>query len=356
MIILSAKELYNQAQVLAGCYNSDFLTFSSAIDFINNKYRILYDKIVQSDSDFYLHDFLITENDTPLPDDLYNIKTVRMLSNFDHSFTPIERQPEKSYQSGTYTIINNIFHYNGQITNPIQIRYNPVPLTITMPFELEEIDIDAIEFGKMYDDGIYYKTTLGEEMFYDFNTRDSRKAENYKNYNSPYKIDYEEQTVFDENNEDISEYFTSIGEFTAIYVDEDYAMASYKDGSIYVFQNLDATEWNVKATTGHKTKGKIFGLHTDDETGYGCIFFDERDDKFYHAPFVPDTLLSYTNNTLFFLLELQLAILLGNLAGTDTNALQEEERKAQESFYSELRQNKSGPLRVNNTAYKRFFR
>ena len=28
-----------------------------------------------------------------------------------------------------------------------------------------EIDIDAIEFGKMYDDGIYYKTTLGEEMF-----------------------------------------------------------------------------------------------------------------------------------------------------------------------------------------------
>lgn len=343
---------------MANCYNSDFMTFQSAVDLLNARYRILYDRIVQSDSDFYVHEIIIKDNDYVLPDDLYNIKSVRLLSDFDNSFTPVERQPSKSYVAGTYTIENNVFHYNGQLNKKIQIRYNPIPLTLTMPFESEELFIndDIEEFGKMYDDGIYYKTADGKEMFYDFGTKNSKEAENYKEYISPYTIDFENQKVFD-GDEDISDYFTAYGTFNAIYVDEDYAMASYDDGKIYIFTCLDGTEWNIKASTGHATKGKIFGLHTDDTTGFGCIFYDSRDDKFYRSPFVTDTVLSFTNNTLFYLLEVELAILLSNLAGTDmAQALQNEEGRATDAFYNEIRQNKSGPLRINNVTHgNRYF-
>lgn len=351
MITVSTGELYKQAQVLANCYNSDFMTFQSAIDLLNARYRILYDKIVQSDSDFYVHEIVFDENDFVLPDDLYNIKSVRLLSSFDDSWTPLERQPSKSYVAGTYNITNNVFHYNGQLNKKVQIRYNPMPKTLTMPFASEEIifDVEPESFGKMYDDGIYYTGTDQKKYFYNFGTKSSSEAENYKEYVNPYEIDYEAQTVVNEDGEDISDYFTAYGTFNAIYVDEDYAMASYDDGKIYVFTCLDGTEWNIKVSTGHSTKGKIFGLHTDDTTGYGCIFYDYRDDKYYRAPFVTDTVLSFSNNTLFYLLEVELGILLSNIAGTEmAESLTNEEGRATDAFYNEIRQNKAGALRVNN--------
>ena len=350
MITVTTGELYKQAQILANTYNSDFMTFQSAVDLLNARYRILYDKIIQSDSDFYVKEVTFTDNDYVLPDELYNIKSVRLLSSFDNSFVPIERQPSKSYVAGTYTIENNVFHYNGQLNKTVQIRYNPEPLTLTMPFASEEMTLegDIKEFGKMYDDGVYYMTTDNREWFYNFGTKTSTEAENYKAYESPYTIDYEAQTVKD-GEDDISDYFTCYGTFNAIYVDEDYAMASYEDGRIYVFTDLDGTEWNIKASTGHSTKGKIYGLHTDDSTGFGCIFYDSRDDKYYRAPFVTDTILSFTNNTLFYLLEVELAIMLSNMAGTGmSDSLANEEGKAMDAFHNEIRQNKAGPLRVNN--------
>ena len=359
MITKTAREVYNNAQVLSQTYNTDFLTFQSAISFINDKYRQLYDKIVNSDSDFYIEEYVIDSNDMPLPCDLYNIKTVRFLSDIGDSFTPINRCPEKSYVPGTYTITNNIFHYNGDVIRPIQIRYNPVPKTITMPFDSEEIDIDFYNvksFGKMYKDGIYYTDSDDNKFFYDFDNRSSTVAEKYHESDTEgYIVDYDEQTVFDKNNNDLSDNYTIYGKFTKIFFDDPYSMAEYEDGSIYVFTDHCGSRWNLNAVTGHNTTGNIFGLFTDDSTGFGCVYYNPRDDKLYHAPFVTDTIMSYTNNTLFYLLEVQLAILLASLNGTENEVLAQEESIAMEAFHQEVRQNKSGPLRVNNIALSRRF-
>ena len=356
MITKTCKEIYENAMTLSQTYNSDFLTFQSAVSFINDRYRSLYDIIVNSDSDFYVREFIISENDQLLPDDLYNIKSVRFLSDIGDSFTPINRCPEKSYVPGTYTINNNVFHLNGDVNKSIQIRYNPVPKTITMPFELEEMDIDAVSFGKMFDDGIYYTDKEGNKLFYTFANRDSQPAENYEEASEgDYLVDYDKQTVTDPCGFDLSLNYQDFGTFTKIFFDDPYSVAEYTDGKIIVFVNHIGAEWNVKATSGHLTRGKVFGLATDDTTGYGLVYFDNRDKKLYRAPFVTDTIMSYTNNTLFYLMEVQLAQMLSALAGSSVRNLEQEEQRATEAFYREIRQNKAGPLRVNNTETCRRF-
>ena len=352
MIVNSCKEIYNNASVLAGVFNTDFSTFASAINLLNTRYRMLYDQICASDSDFYIKEFIITENDTSLPSDLYNIKTVTFEDNVTDYFRSIERQPLKSYVPGTYRIENNIFHYNGEIYKPIKIRYNPVPVTLTMPFESEEITFneDITEFGKMIDDGIYYKTS-DRFYFYDFNTRTSEEIEevDYKEKSTDYVINIENQTVVTSDGLDLSDYFTALGTFNSVVFDDPYAMASYEDGSIYVFTNMNSTRWDITISTGHSTTGKVYGLSTDDSTGFGCVYYDNRKEKYYRAPFVPDTVLSFTNNTLFYLLEVELALMLMGIGGGDNKTLEAEYSRAKEAFANEIRQNKAGPLRINNT-------
>lgn len=336
MITKTAKEIYRNAQSLAQTFATDYESFEFATDYINTLYRELYDYIVASPMDYYVHKQTITKNDTALDDDIYQIKSVRVLSKVDNSFQTIQRQPSNTYVAGTYTIEANTFHYNGDITNPIEIRYAPQPLTITMPFDRQLMSINAASFGKMLDDGIYYTDNDGNQLFYDFKSQTSTAAASYK---------AKEET-------DEPDYISEQGTATGYFIDEDYAVASYEDGTILIFQNGTPTVWNINASTGHSTKGTVYGLRTDDTTGYGLVYYDNRDDECYYAPFVPDTVMSYPTNTFFHLMELRLAIMLASMNNLPTEYLVSEERKAESTFASELRKDRA-TLRVNNIYSKR---
>lgn len=339
MITKTAKEIYRNAQSLAQTFATDYESFEFATDYINTLYRELYDYIVASPMDYYVHKQTISKNDTELNDDVYQIKSVRVLSKVDNSFQTIQRQPSNTYVAGTYTIEDNKLHYNGDLTNPIEVRYAPQPLTITMPFDRQEMSVNPDEVGKMLDDGIYYKEN-GNELFYDFKSQTSTSASSYKEAPSTDKPDYveDQESVY--------------GEATAWFEDEDYTVASYKDGTILIFQNGTPAIWNINASTGHSTKGTVYGLRTDDTTGYGLVYYDNRDEAYYYAPFVPDTVMSYPTNTFFHLMELRLAIMLASLNNLDTQYLSNEERKAEQTFASELRKDRQ-TLRVNNIYSKR---
>lgn len=325
--------------MLAGTFNTDYNTFEFITDYMNTVYRSLYDYIATSPSNYYNEEQIITKNDADLNENIYMIKSVSFLNELNGTFTEIQRQPENTYVSNTYTIKNNVFHYNGEIGKPIRISYVPYPLTITAPFEKHTATLNSpAEFGAMFDDGIYYKDTDGNEYFYDFGSDTSSPAENYK----------EATEATDEN---LIEAANELGTPDKIYEDEDYAVASYPNGDIYIFQDYSPVKYNIDVTKGHSTKGEVYGIRTNDRTGYGIFYYDTRDDKYYYAPFVPDTVMNYPSNALFHLMELRIARQLASMNGLPTDEIARQEAEAESQFYTELRKDRSH-LRINNI-YKR---
>lgn len=366
MVTRTAGEIIHGAQVKAGVFNIDFLDYLTVTNELNNAYREAYAEIANSDSDFFIKSAVFYEGTFPLPKDLFKIKTVAFLCH-DGSWKTIDKQPPKQYVYGQYYIEDNIFHYNGDANLPILIRYVPIPNTITCPRESEEIEIDVntvTEFGKMTEKGFYYKTEEGY-FYYSFESLQTEEIteEEYKEKPSTYLrhdivIDYENQTVtatdkFGEE-EDWTEIFTiPDNPFINIVFDSPYAMVTYEDGNIRIFNQFTSANWNIKASTGHETLGKIHGLKTNDKTLFGCLYEDE-DGYLYRASFVPDTVMSYPSNALFNYLEVILARLFLSMNGMENGYIQKELfEQVRWQFRKELQQNSAAVSRPANYLRRR---
>lgn len=357
-----ASEILNGAQTKAGVFNVDFLTALTLTNALNDAYRNAYQSIAMSDSDFYVLEYTLTEDDASeekdgwydLPKGIYIIKSVTIGS------VEVPRCPPKEEVPGTYTIQNGRFKFYGGNRKPVTIRYIPDPQTVTIPAPSKDIALDpatVTEYGKMTDKGFYYKTNAGQ-FFYDFDSMASESVVVYKKKDMKYhggtiQWSAESLTVIDDDGdilEDLSEDFDVGPEnpLVDVAVDEPYMMVSYADGTIILVTEDNQTVWNIKARTGHKTLGAVHGLKTDDSTLYGCLYEDE-DGVLYLSSFVPDTLMNYPSNALFELLEVQLACLLMSMNSITneyiTKDLREETVK---NFRDQLRQNRAMPVRVSN--------
>lgn len=355
MITKTAGEVLNAAQVKAQVYNIDFLDWHTATNELNNAYRQLYTEIAESDADYYIKELTIQENEFNLPEDCFLVKLVCFI-NTDGSWTPIQRQPNKEYIKGYYYIENNIFHYNGYPNRPILIKYVPIPQTITVPREMEDIDIPApTEFGKQTDRGFFFKVE-DTCYYYSFDNAsyEQIQEDEYKPIQDTYlrkkvNINYDEQTVYLDD-EDYTDVFIddNFGEFVNIVFDTPYFMVTYADGHIMVGNYFNKTLWNPNAKTGHETYGIIHSLKTDDTTLWGCIYEDE-DGNYYRASFVPDTVMNYPSNALFNYLEVILAKLFLSINNISNQYIESELfEQTKHQFYKELIQNRSNTTQINN--------
>lgn len=124
---------------------------------------------------------------------------------------------------------------------------------------------------------------------------------------------------------------------TNIQYHSPYMMVTYSDGVICIYTGFKRAIWNYNCITGHDTVGEIVALNTNDITGFGCVWHNFDDDKFYYAPFVPDTVLSYPTSALFAVLEYRLATILCGMLGADSGYIQEKLLpEAEQNFYSTL--------------------
>lgn len=358
-----ASEILNGAETKAGVFNVDFLTSLTLTNALNDAYRNAYQSIAMSDSDFYVKEYTLTEDDMSedkdgwydLPKGIYIIKSVTI------GEVEIQRCPPKEKIAGTYIIQNSRFKFYGNYNRkPIVIHYIPDPQTVTIPAPSIEIALDASEikdYGRVTDKGFYYKTNTGQ-FFYDFEAQTSEPVDVYKTKNMKYhegtlQWDSESILVVDSDGEileDLTEDFQVGPEnpIVDIAVDDPYMMVSYKDGTIILVTEDNQTIWNIKAHTGHKTLGAIHGMKTDDSTLYGCLYEDE-DNVLHLSSFVPDTIMNYPTNALFEMLEVDLACLLMSMNGV-TNAYISETLKEEtiKNFRDQLRQNRAMPVRVTN--------
>lgn len=356
MVKLSS-EIISGALMKAGVYNVDFLTALTLTNALNDSYRQAYSMIAASSSDYRIKELTLEADEDglySLPIDCSLVKTIKRRGNI------ISRCPPKEEVSGTYKISNSRIKIYDDAESTIDITYVPVPETITTPAQSIELNINwntVTQWGKMTSKGVYFKSAEFGESYYNFETKQIEPAsfiEASADYNG-YKLVWDAQSILlmdgAEVVADYSDDYQIIGnDFTAVVVDDPYAMISYADGTIIVAQfDRWQTIWNIKAKTGHATKGKVGALKTNDSTLYGCIFEDKDEQRYYLASFVPDTALNYPNNTLFTLMEAELAVLAASINGQlDIGWLKDYRDEAREQFIKELKQDSIMPIRISN--------
>lgn len=373
---LTTKEVIASAKFIGGVRNANLSNFQLTQSILNNIYLQLYQDIINN-SDSYIKYFegpVSSDRGLPLPEDCYQIEAVF------YNGQELERSARNHIIPGCWRVVNNVLyidHFTGQ---SVKIKYSVLPPTLTAPDDsvvLQNISIrnhdDTIDlypdFVHPYSDNELYFTYVdyygGEEHFYNyiynldtmtkeptsiiFEYNTGWVTEDEENGNSYYQIDFdpiEQKITNHDTGEDITSQFSPYPNKTIANILTSYPhyMIAYDDGTIYV----DGVRWNQYADEGRLTLGNIIALRTNDKTGRYVIWNDDGSQRLIMSSFVPDTIISYPDNTFHQLLEYKLAQFLAGQAGVSNATLEETLLpNAEEKFYATL--SKSGNIvRTNN--------
>ena len=339
MITRTSREIIRNAKTLANADNSSFTDFFLNTTLLNNAYREIYDILVSNSKAFV--NTIEVNDDTFLPYDCYSIISVT-----DRAGNPIHQEALVGSTSGGWQVENNVFKYpKNKFGATFLITYATIPATITAPDVWVDVTMPddfvdgtpyAVDFDKTTEtitltqldiNNIYY---LGKKLEYNISAQTF--VWNGKNF-------YDYISRQDENGNEI--------QFTNIQVDSPYMVVSYADGKVYVFTGWLGTEWNYNCIFGHETLGECVALKTDDVTGFGMVFYNNADGNYKYAPFVPDTILSYPNNTLFAYMEYRIAFQIASLLNMNVEFLKNELERAETNFYKNIA-NTNNVHRINN--------
>ncbi len=148
---LTAQQMINRARSLADLPNAQFITYQDQLDSLNEAYVDVYEKLIESDDDFYVNTVIInptgaeivdfSNNDEyliPLPTDFYKL---RQLTYFDGAFWhDVDRHSNRAtpgqYSRPMYRLENMNLHMLGMSTYPIsmlRMKYYPPAQQITVP-------------------------------------------------------------------------------------------------------------------------------------------------------------------------------------------------------------------------------
>lgn len=324
MVVRTSREIIKTAKTLANADNSAFTDFFTNTTVLNSAYRDIYDILV-THSKAFINKIAVTE-DTFLPNDCYTILGVE-----DKAGNPVHQETFVGTQTRGWRVENNVFKYPKGFSNTeLTVTYATIPATITAPDEWIELSTP-----------LSYDSTVQNSISYDKSTETvtiTAKSGTISYLGKTLSFNVSDQTLL-WNNIDFYDYVSREDDegtaikFTNIQVDSPYMAVSYEDGKVYIFTGWSGTEYNYNCIYGHETLGEVHALSTDDSSGFGMLFHNFDNDKYYFAPFVPDTILSYPNNTLFSYMEYRIAFIFASLLNINTNFLEKELQKAENAFY-----------------------
>lgn len=361
MYIKTTKQLVNDSKALGGVYNSDFTDFQISTSLLNDIYRDMYDSLSE-EGNFFIEYCDFTGNEYALPNNCYRVLNVYRKSG--SKLIPLRANSADQFIPHTYYIENSNIYINESEDNSYRIRYSKVPMTLTCPDDPikspRAISSDAI-WGVMDEDGVYFKEG-NQNYYWNFKDETIEESESFIAVSQPYYFLGKDLVVTTDNNkvtsmlwgntetEEIVDYFKLNDlDIVSISVSDPYIFVNYKDNHIAVFNGFEGTEWNPLELTGKTTLGKIVASHTNDVTGKGVIYYNAYTKQFYYCSFVPDTVLSYPNNTFFSLIEYKLAAMLMSMVGLSNEYLLSVKiPEAEETFYKTLRKDGYSPVRVSN--------
>lgn len=359
LLTKSTKQLIEDARVLGGVYNSDFTNFQISTSLLNDIYRSLYDSLTEEGS-FFVDYYDFTGNETELPRDCYRVLNVYRKEG--ERFKPLRANSADQYIENTYYIENSNLYVNCKAEEEYRIRYSKLPMTLTCPDDpiKSPRDINPTEWGLMTEDGVYFKEN-GKNYYWDFKAETIEESA-FKSVIQPYYFLGKDLIVNKTGDkvtsmlwgntevEDIIDYFAIDGlDIESVVVSDPYIFVNYSNNHIMVYNGFKGTEWNILASTGKPTLGKIKAAHTNDSTGKGVIYYNAYTQSYYLASFVPDTVLSYPTNAFFSLIEYKLSALLMSMVGLGNEYLISKLiPEAEETFYKTLRKDGYSPVRISN--------
>jgi len=133
MITYNAKDLIQQATMLADLQNSDFISWKENIMFLDNAWTELYQSLIDHGDKTYLQEFSFSGERTYLPDDFYQLYYVCYTNGTYEK--PIARKAKTSTGQGPYYDIvgNELIIYRDSVSNmnKIKVQYYPVKWSIT---------------------------------------------------------------------------------------------------------------------------------------------------------------------------------------------------------------------------------
>lgn len=359
LLTKTTKQLIEDARVLGGVYNSDFTNFQISTSLLNDIYRSLYDSLTEEGS-FFVDYYDFSGNKTELPRDCYRVLNVYRKEG--ERFKPLRANSADQYIENTYYIENSNLYINSNSSAEYRIRYSKLPMTLTCPDDpiKSPRDITPSEWGLMTEDGVYFKEN-GKNYYWDFKA-ETIEEKAFKSVSQPYyflgkdliinKTGDKVTSILWGNTEveDIIDYFSIDGlDIKSIVVSDPYIFVNYSNNHIMVYNGFKGTEWNILASTGKPTLGKIVAACTNDSTGKGVIYYNAYTQSYYLASFVPDTVLSYPTNAFFSLIEYKLSALLMSMVGLGNEyVISKLIPEAEETFYKTLRKDGYSPVRISN--------
>ena len=327
MVTKTSREIIRNAKTLANADNSDFTDFFLNTTLLNNAYREAYDILTMNSLSFI--DRIEVTEDTILPWDCYCIISVE-----DRNGMPIQQNSLVGNDGSGWSVENGKFIYPKNRANKasaLVITYSTIPATLTAPDKIIRIedptpeDYDVNYPYRVEYDGTTYSMTkstkpqlfMGGELDWDI----SNQTFTWKGLDF-----YDYISRQDDNGNDIP--------FKNVQVHSPYMAITYDDNKLFIFTGWRGTEYNYDCIFGHETFCEAIAMTTDDTTGYGLII--KKEGSFYYAPFVPDTILSYPNNTLFAFLEYRIAFQIASLLNVNVDFITKELTRAEDNFYKNI--------------------
>lgn len=167
MTTYNAKDLIEQAQMLADIQNSDFISWKENMMFLDNAWSDLYQQIINHGDKAFIKSFTFSGERVELPCDFYQVYYV---SYFDgQNKIPINRKAKTCVSGGPYyDIVGDelvIFNRMNSYRN-IEVEYFPVRDSITFASDdrtVERIEGTVLDVCDKY---ALYSTGSGQQTVY----------------------------------------------------------------------------------------------------------------------------------------------------------------------------------------------
>lgn len=141
MTTYNAKDLIEQAAMLADLQNSDFISWKENMMFLDNAWADLYQQIINHGDKTFIKTFTFTGNRVELPDDFYQLNYVCYSSGFNR--IPINRKAKTASSNGPFydLIGNELVIYNKlNSMQTIEVDYFPTRGSITFAADERVLD------------------------------------------------------------------------------------------------------------------------------------------------------------------------------------------------------------------------
>lgn len=141
MTTYNAKDLIEQAQMLADLQNSDFISWKENMMFLDNAWADLYQQIINHGDKTFLKSFTMEESRVELPDDFYQLQYICYTNGLNS--IPINRKSKTANNNSPYYDIvgNELIIYNrNNCYRTIKVDYFPTRESITFAADDQKIE------------------------------------------------------------------------------------------------------------------------------------------------------------------------------------------------------------------------